>query len=214
MHRLIKAFVFGFAASMATMPAAAQLVITPGNNPQPNDANLLSTGGSGNPVTLVTNVTGFQVTVQGTENLVTPAAGLQATVAPADGGLSTLTFSLADPNYTFSSLILNLDVSQDGTVTFTDAQGTSAPFAVDDNGFNFFTLTGGPFTFISFTTSVAGSETAILTDVSSMRLGGVTTSNNPSGVPEPETWSFMLLGFGIAGLALRKGKPARAKATA
>ena len=153
MQRLIKAFVFGFAA-MAAMPAAAQ-TITPGNVPQPNDANLLSTGATGNPVTALTDGSAFQVTIQGTENLVTSAAGLQLTVAAADGGFSTLTFSLADPNYTFSSLILNLDASQDGFVTFDAGAGQSGAFALDDNGFNFFTITGGPFTSLSFfTTSV------------------------------------------------------------
>ena len=214
MQRLIKAFVFGFAASMAAMPAAAQLVIAPGNDPQPNDANLLSTGATGNPVTALTDGSAFQVTIQGTENLITPAAGLQLTVAASDGAFSTLTFSLADPNSTFSSLILNLDASQDSTVTFTSAQGTSGLFALDDNGLNFFTLTGGPFTFISFTTFVAGSETAALSAVTQVRLGGITAVNNPPGVPEPGTWSLMLLGFGIAGLALRKGKTVRVGATA
>ena len=214
MQRLIKAFVFGFAA-MAAMPAAAQ-TITPGNVPQPNDANLLSTGATGNPVTALTDGSAFQVTIQGTENLVTSAAGLQLTVAAADGGFSTLTFSLADPNYTFSSLILNLDASQDGFVTFDAGAGQSGAFALDDNGFNFFTITGGPFTSLSFfTTSVnGGPEAPILSAVTQMRLGGIMAVNGIPGVPEPGTWSLMLLGFGIAGLALRKGKAGRVGAAA
>ena len=205
MQRLIKAFVSGFAASMAAMPAAAATIVI-GVVPQPNDAVLLSTGGTGNPVTAVTNGSAFQVMISGTESLITPAAGLQLTVAAADGAFSTLTFSLADPNYTFSSLILNLDASQDGFVTFTDTGGTSSAFALDDNASNFFTLTGGPFTSLSFTTSLTagGPEAAILSDVAQMRLGGITALNNTPGVPEPETWLYMLLGFGMTGLAFRK----------
>ena len=207
MHRLIKAFVFAFAASMAAMPAAA-VTITPGNDPQPDSANLLSTGGAGNPVTAVTNGTGFQVTISGTENLVTNAAGLQLTVTAADGAFSGLTFALTDPNYTFSSLILNLDSSVDGTVTFTDSvSGTSSPFAVDDNGLNFFTITGGPLTSLSLTTFVNGVESPILSVVNQVRIGGITAVNG--AVPEPETWSLMLLGFGAIGLALRKRGTAR-----
>jgi hypothetical protein len=212
MHRFGKAFVFAIAASIAAMPAAAA-VITPGNVPQ-IDENLLSTGDTGNPVTALTSPSAFEVTISGTEYLVTPAAGSQLTVAAADGGFSTLTFSLADPGSTFSTLILNLDVSQNGTVTFTDdVSGTSGAFVVDGNGLNFFTLTGGPFTSISLTTQVLGSEAAILSAVTNVRLGGVTLAN-PSAVPEPGSWAFMLLGFGIAGLALRKRKTARVSAGA
>ena len=202
MHRLIKAFVFGFAASMAAMPAAAMIII-PGVVPQPNDAVMVSTGATGNPVTAVTNGSGFQVMISGTESLVTPGAGLQLTVAAADGAFSTLTFSLADPNFTFSSLILNLDASQDGTVIFTDALGSSSPFALAANGLNFFTLTGGPFTSLSFTTSVNGSEAPILSAVTQIRLGGI-TGNNTSAVPEPAAWAMMLLGFAGVGLQVRR----------
>lgn len=209
MHRLIKALVFGFAASLATMPAAAQLTVFPGNNPQPDSANLLSTGATGNPVTAVTNGTGFLVTIAGTENLVTNAAGSQLTVTAADGAFGTLTFSV--PGYTFNSLILNLDASQDGTVTFADQSGTSSQFALDDNGLNFFTLTGGPFTSLSFTTYLNGSEAGILSAVNQIRVGGITALDGTPAVPEPETWAFMLLGFGIIGVSIRR---ARSQATA
>jgi hypothetical protein len=214
MHRLGKAFVFAFAfaASIAAMPAVAA-TITVGVVPQ-IDENLVSTGDTGNPVTALTSPSAFEISISGTENLVTPAAGLQLIVSAADGGFSTLTFSLANPTSTFSTLILNLDVSADGTVTFTDdVSGTSSPFALDDNGSNFFTITGGPFSSISFTTFVNGSEAAILSEVENVRLGGVTLAN-PSGVPEPGSWALMLLGFGIAGLALRKRKTARVSAGA
>ncbi len=204
MQRLIKALVFGFAASVAAMPAAAQITVIPGNMPQPDQTNLLSTGGTGNPVTGVTDPLAFQVTILGTENLTLPAAGLQATVGAGDGGLNTLTFSLADPNSGFASLILNLDALQDGFVSFSDGGSVTSLFALDDNGFNFFTLTngGGPlFTSLSFTSTVD------ILQVSQIRLGGIAALNDIPGVPEPETWSYMLLGFGLAGLVLRKGKP-------
>jgi len=207
MQRLIKVVVFGFAAAMATMPAAAQITVNLGNVPQPDQTNLLSAGGTGNPVTGVTDPSAFQVTILGTENLILPAAGLQATVGAGDGGLTTLTFSLADPNYGFASLILNLNAVQDGLVSFSDGASVTSQFALDGNGQNFFTLTngGGPlFTSLSFTSTVD------LSEVSQIRLGGIAALNDVPGVPEPETWSYMLLGLGIAGLALRKRKTAQA----
>ena len=76
--------------------------------------------------------------------------GGQATLQATDGPFSTLTIAAA----AFTTLILDIDADVDGFVTFTDGAGTSAPFALDDDGENFFTLTGIVGNIVTFVTSL------------------------------------------------------------
>lgn len=120
------------------------------------------------------------------------ASGGQATIAATDNdGFSRLRISVENPSGTFSKLILNIDSLLDAFVTFTDGVDTSTPFALDDNGENFFTITGGPFSFIEFTTDNGITETDMVSDVNQVRIGLAT-------VPEPA--SLLLLGVALAAL--------------
>lgn len=120
------------------------------------------------------------------------ASGGQATIAATDDdGFSRLRIAVENPSGTFSKLILNIDSLLDAFVTFTDGVDTSTPFALDDNGQNFFTITGGPFNYIEFTTTVGDTQTDMVSDVDQVRIG-------LAAVPEPA--SLLLLGVALAAL--------------
>ncbi|MGH8682025.1 MAG: PEP-CTERM sorting domain-containing protein [Burkholderiales bacterium] len=118
------------------------------------------------------------------------ANGGQARVDSTDAdGFSQLRISV--PSSTFAKLVLNINSELDGLVTFTDGVDTSAAFALDDNGQNFFTITGGPFNFIEFTTFVGETQTDMVEDVRQVRIG-------LQAVPEPA--SLLLAGLALAAL--------------
>ena len=55
----------------------------------------------------------------------------------------------------------------------------------------------------------------LTTNPTSILGGSVTIESIDAAVPEPSTWGMMLLGFGAAGLALRRRRPRQlANATA
>jgi hypothetical protein len=45
-------------------------------------------------------------------------------------------------------------------------------------------------------------------------VSSVTTSDTPTGVPEPAAWAMMILGLGAVGVALRRGRRSFAGAEA
>ena len=95
--------------------AYAGPILSVGNVPQSDENVLLNTGASGNPVFGVTNTTGMSVEFLSNETLLAPSNG-QARVEAQDGSLSYL--DVSTPGNSFTSLILNLDASGDGTVDF------------------------------------------------------------------------------------------------
>ena len=153
--------------------------------------------------------------------------GGQASIQAVDGSLSTLT--IAVEGRTFTTLILNIDaINQQvhgrnpqpdllSKVQFTDGVTISALFSLDPQGQNFFTLTGGPFSFITFDIFGGPNFNVSLQDVSDVkqvRIGGTAIVSDPpsdpapdplpdpvpSPVPEPAT--LALLGFGLASLGM------------
>ena len=197
----LKTLFAGLAMAGAFTSASALSVVT-GNVPQTDD-NLVR-----NPCGLATPDTGLSV--QGCLNTNHAAIvdissdeeihidGGQSNVTATDDLLSRLTISTAG----FSTLILNIDASADGTVTFADGAGTSTPFALDDNGNNFFTLTGIVGNFVTFVTSVGGVETDIVTDIKQIRLGIA------PAIPEPETYALMMAGLAAIGFISRRRRAA------
>ena len=101
----------------------------------------------------------------------------------------------------FQSLILNIDALDNGTVAFNDGTNTSSPFALAKNGNNFFTITGGDFSFIEF--SVTGTDNIGV--VEQIRIGAKDTV---VAVPAPLT--ALLLGAGFAGFGLARSIRRRA----
>ena len=84
-----------------------------------------------------------------------------------------------------------------------DGAGTSSPFALDENGQNFFTLTGIVGSSVTFVTSLTsgGAETDIVDEVRQIRLGGQVTA-----IPEPETYALMMAGLAAVGFIGRRRK--------
>ena len=130
-------------------------------------------------------------------------AGGPAILDSTDGTFSQLTISATAPA-SLSTVIFDIDATVDGFVTFTDASGTSSPFALDDSGSNFFTLTGITGNFLTFTTfNSLQAEADIVADVKQVRLGIV------GAIPEPETYALMMAGLAAVGFIARRRKTRR-----
>ena len=142
------------------------------------------------------------------------SANGQATVSASDDLLNSLTFALTG-GATFASATFNLNpISGNGTgeatsvtISYTDPFGVAGTFTIDTNGQNFFGIygTAGEM-FTSVTVNFAG-DTGI-NDLRQLRLGGLQIA----AVPEPGTWAMMLLGFGAAGVAMRRRKRSTGRA--
>src|SRR5262249_28051226 len=152
MKRTILGMAVAGAIGVAAGSANASLIVQAGNIPQIDD-NVIANG-------CTAPVPGPAPTVKGcfntdhnqlvdftsVENLT--FTGGQAVIKPVDGTLSTLT--IAVEGRTFNSLILNIDAIDQQThgrhpqpdllseVKFTDGTNTSALFALDPHGQNFF----------------------------------------------------------------------------
>jgi hypothetical protein len=187
------------AAVLGTSVAHATAVLTIGNVPQTGDQNvLLNTGLTGNPLFGTTNQTGFSVRFTGTEALTAPAAG-QARIEAVDGGFNSLMTDL--PGASFTSLVLNLDASSNGTILFTTDMTGASPTqtfsaTVNESGSNFFTFTtidGQRYQSISFTSTSPLSLT--FADAAQFRIGGAQATTVPDGGA-----TVAMLGLGLVGL--------------
>jgi hypothetical protein len=126
--------------------------------------------------------------------------GGQATLEATDGAFADLRISLVGAD--LGTLILNIDASEDGFVTFADGAGIDGTFALDATGENFFTATNISGGFLSFTTSLTsgGPAAQIVENVNQIRLGVV------GAIPEPETYALLLAGLGMVGFVARRRK--------
>jgi hypothetical protein len=182
------------------LPSQAGLIISSGNNPQPDEENVLFNEvgliSLGNPVTGLTSQSNLIVTFSGNETLVT-SSGAEARVEALDGSLTT--YELALPGATFLDYIFNLNVAgipgtvpQTGTATI--RVNASAGSSLTGNftigsGENFFTViaTGN-----DRLDSVQVASTLALADVRQNRISGAATTTTPEPV------SLLLVGTGLA----------------
>ena len=124
----------------------------------------------------------------------------------------TLTFSFSIPVYAFGAYFSGIQTNFFAdSVTFSD--GTSQSFLVPASGT---TNSVGALSFFGFT-DVGKAISSITVNAGSPPSGsdfiGVddvrfATASLVAGVPEPGTWLLMIVGFGAAGLALRRCKTA------
>jgi hypothetical protein len=187
----------------------AGMVFQLGNNPQPNEENvLLNNGTTGNLVTGTTNQTGATVNFTSTQTLTEPSSGqarIEATNGSGQVGLTNVSFSLASGS--FEDTIFNPFIG--GTVGTSGGTATVTAVANDGvftfsytlgNGNNFLTVfaTGGE---LIESVSLSYSLPAGFTDLRQVRISGVTS---PS-VPDNGT-TVSLLGVSMVGLAFLRRK--------
>ena len=192
----------GAVVLMSASEAQATAILTIGNNPQPGQENvLLDDDLSGNPIFGTTNITGTSVRFTGAEDLESQANG-QAAILAVDGAYNYLMIDV--PGGTFESLIFNPDAAADGTIDFRVTTNTGVQLfddvALDGNGQNFFT----------FTTDAAQHLISVefLADVDVVDTKQVRISGFQQQVPDAAS-TFLLLGFGLAGLAAARRRLAR-----
>ncbi|HET6644258.1 MAG TPA: PEP-CTERM sorting domain-containing protein [Fimbriimonadales bacterium] len=171
--------------------AAIVILVGPGNfegdqNVLYNENGLLDNGPL---VQGLTNQTGAIVDFfDAGEDLVTPSGG-QARVEAVDGGFSAMSIQMDEPGSSFSTIILNLHSSGDGTVMFdiveTGVGSTVAMFDLDGSGENFFRIYGDMGSTIDKLSLVT---TVDQDDIRQVRIGGA--------VPEPS--ALLALGVGLA----------------
>ena len=159
----------------------ANAIFTLGNNPQPNEQNVLLNGGTtGTTVTGTTNGTGTTVFFTSTQTLTEPSVGqarIEATNGTSQIGLTNVDFNLNGT--TFTDAIFNMDIT--GTIGVSG--GTATIGALTNDGlFTFQTVLGNGQNFLTVTTSggeflqsisISYSDPLGFTDLRQVRISGI-----------------------------------------
>ncbi|MCE5268487.1 MAG: hypothetical protein LLG00_11440 [Planctomycetaceae bacterium] len=202
--------IVALAVLLAAAQARASVTLTPGNNPQPDEENvLLNKGDTGALVTGNTNQSNTPVEFTSSVNtLLIPSAGQAMIIGdPEDGGINQITITA--PGFTFTDLIFNaantadigtpgalatvtaqVNESGGGTSTFTGSYNLGQGQGVG-NGFATLVAANGE-TMSSVTITLPEGE--FFHDLEQVRISGLTAVNGQ--VPEPATviiWSLLAL---------------------
>jgi hypothetical protein len=207
--------VAGLSLLLSAAPASADIIFELGNNPQPDEENILFQGGEqGNTITGFTQ-TNVGVQFTSTQNLCQNAQG-QASIFtsptcgsnPQDDGLIT-NLNISAPGYTFLDFIMN-PLNGSGTATITVTDNFLHQFSYDlGNGQNFLTIfavNGQSIENIAI--SVTGDASAGFDTFKQPRISGLCSNavecpGGPQQVPEPGP--LALLGAAlVAGLLSRR----------
>lgn len=192
------------AGVLSAAAANASITIYQGPGNVQGDENILFHGSGlideGLLVSGKTNQTG-QVLNFFNAGTVLQADGGQAKLSAKTGTFDNLSIAWANPSSSYSSLILNINAVNNGTVTFNVADLASGSgsykqsFNLDKNGENFFRIVADGNSKISLTTL---STSVGIQDIKQVRIGGA------QAVPEPA--SMAALGIGALGLLRRRKK--------
>jgi hypothetical protein len=206
MMRSLAAGILGAVLTMAPIVGHAGVVFTLGNNPQPDEENiLLNTGTSGSEVFGVTNQSNLQVRFSSTTDILSEPANGQARVEAEDDLVNNITIDI--PGGAYVDLILN-PFSGEGDATVTvellepDGSTIVANFVYElANGQNFLTIVAIDGERILSTTIDApeGFE-----DLRQPRISGAQLLER---VPEPGI--ALLLGSALGAVALLGGRKRR-----
>lgn len=194
----------GIAVAFAAVAYShAAIIIMTGNSPGDTENVLFDVNQpTGFRQVGTTNQTNSIVNFDGQELLDASGSQGQARLEAVDGGFTELCIDLDDPLLGYTRIILNLNATADGSVTFTasdmfgsDVMGT---FALRGSGENFFTVyaTNG-----SLIDSLCFTTTVDLQDVRQVRLGGV----QANAIPGPAA----LLPFAVGLASMRRRRRSR-----
>ena len=224
------------AAALAAMAVPASATITISDKQQVGQGQTIQFPVQPNGTTIIglTNQTSTSVTFTsvftGTTQGGTPFAGTgQTLTAPSAGQarieavgsngsqtpLNSLLIALTAPGTNFGYIEFNLfgggQFTTATSVVITGLDQFGQAFTITHaigSGENFFSAlaTGGErITNISFNTPTGG-----VTDIRQIRIN---TDQNIIPLPEPGTWGMMILGFGAAGIAIRRSRRRKALLT-
>src|SRR5262249_7052060 len=161
--------------------ASASVVFLTGNNPQPDEQNILFSGGTGTTVTGLTNMSDTLVDFTSTtgQTLIASSSGQAKITTTANGGFLT-SILVSSPLHTFTDLIANPNNSGSFTVTATANDGIFTHTFSGGPGENFVTIVAQGNETLS---SVAFTSSAGFDSFQQPRISGV------SAIPEPTTWA-------------------------
>ena len=213
------------AASLAAMATPAAATITFGNQTVgQGEEVLLNNGTSGSTVLGSTNQTHTSVTFTSGNTTTCSGCPLQTLFEPSNGQaliqvgsgqsqvpLEDITITLTNGTSTFGigyiefNLNMGSNLGNAISVVINAIDQNGNPFQTTHtigNGSNFFSALASGGEVIQSISFLANADAGV-TDIRQIRI---TPSNAGVPLPEPATWAMMLLGFGAAGISMRRSR--------